>query len=54
MNVEERLREIIIRHVNEYSSRMTKKEVMQIAEVMEKVIARLIDEDNDKLNNSRG
>ena len=53
MKTEERLREIMLRHFNKYYSRMTMKEVMQIADVTEKVIVRLIDEDNDKLNKSR-
>ena len=53
MNAEEQLRETTIRHVNEYFKRMTMEEVIQIADVTGRVIVRLINEDNEKLNNRR-
>jgi|GEM_PF-4235381 len=53
MNIEKRLREIMVRNFNKYQGSMTMEEVMQIADVLGKVIVRLIDEDNNKLNNEK-
>ena len=53
MNIKDRLREVTIRHFNKYSSRMTTEEVIQISNVMGKVIVRIIDEDEAKLNENR-